>query len=417
MSSYVYLPIFQVVYNSISNTLFLYLYTPFSASSQAAAPNQQFINTLILQISTHLQLLATLAPDKMKQIQLQILMSTLSPQANAPQQAPQGTNNPANLLANLQAALVNQQQLRNANGLPVASNPGLQNLLSVAAASQANGSKMSLVANGSLGGVVAPPGSNSNHAPSLNQGPGPQQAVQQHVRRLSNASQASSVKSLKRKSPVAATQVEPQKFKAAPAAVVVPPPQKKQAAVTVPTASGHTMAEYLAKLRQGHAEALERARREQAEGDGPTSKKQKQDGSVNTVGNTSTGALLPFEHATTISSGSGCTTNGSSSSSIENLPSSDATRNDGNSTSSTGNDGSTSSNTMSEEDETEQEQQASEEQELQDSESASARPISKSSVPRKRFLSRRNLADHNVRMAEEMKHLQDQATPPPNSNP
>ena len=74
----------------------------------------------------------------------------------------------------------------------------------------------------------------------------------------------------------------------------------------------------------------------------------------------------------------GCTTNGSSSSSIENLPSSDATRNDG-STSSTGPIG-TSSNTMSEEDETDQEQQASEEQEqeLQDSESALARPISKS---------------------------------------
>jgi len=387
------------------------------SSQQAAPPNQQFINTLILQISTHLQLLATLAPDKMKQIQLQILMSTLSPQANAPQQAPQGTNNPANLLANLQAAaLVNQQQLRNANGgLPAASNPGLQNLLSVAAASQANGTVPLVANNGSLGGVVAHPGSNTNPAPPLNQGLGPQQAVQQqHVRRLSNASQASSVKSLKRKTPVATVQVEPLRFKAAPAAVVVPPPQKKQAAVTVPTASGHTMAEYLAKLRQGHAEALERARREQAESDGPASKKQKHDGSVNTVGNTSGGALLPFEHATTISSGSGCTTNGSSSSSIENLPSSDATRNDGNSTSSTG----TSSNTMSEEDETEQDQQTSaEEQELQDSESASARPISKSSVPRKRFLSRRNLADHNVRMAEEMKHLQDQATPPPNSNP
>jgi len=351
----------------------------------------------------------------MKQIQLQILMSTLSPQSSAPQQAPQGTNNPVNLLTNLQAAaLVNQQQLQNANGgLPAASNPGLQNLLSVAAASQANGAVPLVANNGSLG-VRAPSGSNTNPAPPLNQGLGPQQAVQQqHVRRLSNASQASSVKSLKRKTPVATAQVEPLKFKAAPAAVVVPPPQKKQAAVTVPTASGHTMAEYLAKLRQGHAEALERARREQAESDGPASKKQKQDGSVNSVGNTSGGALLPFEHATTISSGSGCTTNGSSSSSIENLPSSDATRNDGNSTSSTG----TSSNTMSEEDETEQEQQASDEQELQDSESASARPIIKSSVPRKRFLSRRNLADHNVRMAEEMKHLQDQATPPPNSNP
>ena len=379
----------------------------FISSQQAAVPNQQFINTLILQISTHLQLLATLAPDKMKQIQLQILMSTLSPQVSSSQQAPQGTN----LLANVQAALLNQQQLRNAS----VGNPGLQNLFSVAAASQANGSVVPLVANGSLGGVVAaPPGSNTNPAPPLNQGPGPQQAVQQNVRRLSNASQASSVKSLKRKTPVATAQVvEPQKVKAAPTV-----PQKKQAAVTVPAASGHTMAEYLAKLRQGHAEALERARREQAEGDGPASKKHKQDGSdgMNTAGNTSGGALLPFEHATTISSGSGCTTNGSSSSSIENLPSSDATRNDG-STSSTGNDGSTSSNTMSEEDETEQEQQASEEQELQDSESASARPISKSSVPRKRFLSRRNLADHNVRMAEEMKHLQDQTTTPPNSNP
>ena len=54
------------------------------------------------------------------------------------------------------------------------------------------------------------------------------------------------------------------------------------------------MAEYLAKLCQGHAEALESARHGQVEGDGLASKKQKQDGSVNTVSNTSGGAYFPL---------------------------------------------------------------------------------------------------------------------------
>ena len=137
-----------------------------------------------------------------------------------------------------------------------------------------------LVANGSLG-VVAPPGST---IPILlldlkSRTRTATSSSSARTRRLSNASQASSVKSLKRKSlVVTAQEVERQKFKAAPAsAVVVPPPQKKQAAV-VPTASGHTMTEYLTKLHQGHAEALERARYERVEGDGLASKKQKQDG-------------------------------------------------------------------------------------------------------------------------------------------
>ena len=196
----------------------------------------------------------------------------------------------------------------------------------------------------------------------------------------------------------------------------------------------HNMAEFLNKLRQGHAEAVEQVRREaemlrrgskseesastftkvaprssssltaSSMDQGPVTKKQKQ-GEPGTNGMV---ALLPFEHATTVSSLGG-TTNEGSTSSIENRLASDETRNDGS------NDESTSSNSLSEEEYTEPES-------MQRS-SSSASEQRRSSVPlRKRFrsekkkditnnvygITRRNMADHDFRMnaqlEEELKH-------------
>ncbi len=158
------------------------------------------------------------------------------------------------------------------------------------------------------------------------------------------------------------------------------------------TNAGNNIEEFLNKLRQKHAEAVEQARREQASNHGHVLKKQKKS---NNAGNT--GIVTPLEHATTESSGSGCTTNEGSTSSVENAPASDETRSGG----------STSGNSSSEDDA---------ESGGQASSSSSHR---KPSIPlRKRFrpennggggvgITRRNLADHNYRMAEEMKN-QDQ---------
>ena len=348
---------------------------------QATSANDQLVSALLLQISTHLQVLATLSPETMTQIQLQILMSTLSPQVAAAtlpatQQAATPSplldnNNIANLLANFQQLA---QSVAPVQGLP-------QNLGSLAnmygIASNVNTSQTTATA-----------------APAVSNKPSAQK-VARHHRADSSQGSVKSTTAVKRKRPVA-TQVARKV------------PNKSDANKT----TANTMEDYLNKLRQGHAEALEKIRLEQA-GDsgasyaktnsrssssltnssevdqGSITKKQKQDANSGVV------ALLPFEHATTISSGSGCTTNdsnGSSSSSIENLPASDETRNDG----------STSSNTMSEEDETEQEQQMASSSSL----STSMMQRTGSSVPpRKRFRSEgitmRNLADHNVRMEEE----------------
>jgi hypothetical protein len=189
------------------------------------------------------------------------------------------------------------------------------------------------------------------------------------------------------------------------------------------------MADFLDKLKQRHAEALEQeARREQAEqerrvrkqksvcagGDanstnsntsrllinstslveaGPVTKKVKQEETRISSGIV---ALLPFEHATTVSSGSGCTTaDGSTSSSTENLQASVETRNDGSTSSNA-----TSSYSEEDEDDIEPEQQS---------------VMHRSSVPlRKRFrsennggMTRRNLEDHNFRMAAENMNNQD----------
>ena len=373
---------------------------------QATAANNQLVNALLLQISTHLQVLATLSPETMKQIQLQILMTTLSPQVAAAtlpaaQQAaapspPLDNNNIATLLANF------QQLAQSSAGLPstVAPVQGLpQNLLSLA------NNMYGISAPGVASNVNTSPAT-ASAAPAVSNKPTAQKVVQHH-RAASSQGSVKSTTTVKRKRPVAtqgANKVQP---------ATSATPNKSAANKT----TANTMAEYLNKLRQGHAEALERVRLEQA-GDsgatsrssssltnssevdrGPTTKKQKQDANNGIV------ALLPFEHATTISSGSGCKTNdsnGSSSSSIENLPTSDETRNDG----------STSSNTMSEEDETEQEQQMASSSSL----STSMLQRTGSSVPpRKRFRSEgitmRNLADHNVRMAEEMNTRNNNAAP------
>ena len=373
---------------------------------QATAANNQLVNALLLQISTHLQVLATLSPETMKQIQLQILMTTLSPQVaaatlpaaqqTAAPSPPVDNNNIANLLANF------QQLAQSSAGLPstVAPVQGLpQNLLSLA------NNMYGISAPGAASNVNTSQ-STASAAPAVSNKPTAQKVVQHH-RAASSQGSVKSTTTVKRKRPVAtqgANKVQP----------ATSTTSNKSAANKT---TANTMAEYLNKLRQGHAEALERVRLEQA-GDsgatsrssssltnssevdrGPTTKKQKQDANNGIV------ALLPFEHATTISSGSGCTTNdsnGSSSSSIENLPTSDETRNDG----------STSSNTMSEEDETEQEQQMASSSSL----STSMMQRTGSSVPpRKRFRSEgitmRYLADHNVRMAEEMNTRNNNAAP------
>ena len=154
--------------------------------------------------------------------------------------------------------------------------------------------------------------------------------------------------------------------------------------------TGNNIEEFLNKLRQKHAEAVEQARREQVSDHSHVLKKQKKS---NNAGNS--GIVTPLEHATTESSGSGCTTNEGSTSSVENAPASDETRSGG----------STSGNSSSEEDDAESGGQAS-----------SSSTHRKPSIPlRKRFrpennggggvgITRRNLADHNYRMAEEMKN-------------
>lgn len=180
-----------------------------------------------------------------------------------------------------------------------------------------------------------------------------------------------------------------------PAKRVSDAPGVVQREATSSNTQGSNIDEFLAKLRQRHAEAIEQARREQASANhhGSVSKKQKKNCNA---GNS--GIVTLLEHATTESSGSGCTTNEGSTSSVENVPASDETRNDG----------STSSNSSSEEDDAESGEQPS---------SSLSSSHHKPSIPlRKRFrsdnncgtagggITRRNLADHNYRMAEEMKN-------------
>jgi len=239
------------------------------------------------------------------------------------------------------------------------------------------------------------------------------------------ANQRSAPRRRKRTRPAA------QKSTKFPAHTITPTPSAARPSSEAPPASAaassqHTNMEmFLNKLRQGHAEALEKVQREQVEhqfrnnvrpanegesnmtkttsrapsslatnarpNPGPVTKKQNQDSS-----NTDTmDALRPYGHSTTVSSGSGCTTNDGSSSSSEDLVKCDENRNEGSTSSS-------NSNSLWEEDYViEQEPQHPQEQQQQPTRRSYSVPL------RKRFkaennsggITRRNLADHNFRMA------------------
>jgi len=354
-----------------------------------------------------LQALATLSPSTLTQIQLQILAATMSATtapapavpSPPPQQAPMSWAgaDAAAILAQFQlAATACQVQPVHPTGtLPAVNSAGLQHLLPVAQATTAPlFNQFGINAFEGAPATIAPlDDSTSIPAPSI---------TQVQVVRPDQVSQGQDRNSCS----VRELNIVPQ------ADTLPVAPRPRQAA-----AAGNKMADFLDKLKQRHAEALEQeARREQAEQDrsvrkqksvcaggdanssnsntsstslveaGPVTKKVKQEETRISSGIV---ALLPFEHATTVSSGSGCTTaDGSTSSSTENLQASDETRNDGSTSSNT-----TSSYSEEDEDDIEPEQQS---------------VMHRSSVPlRKRFrsennggITRRNLEDHNFRMAK-----------------
>jgi hypothetical protein len=366
-----------------------------------------------------LHALATLSPSTLKQIQLQILAATMSATtapapavpSPPPQQAPMSWAgaDAAAILAQFQlAATACQIQPVHPTGtLPAVSSAGLQHLLPVAQATTAPlFNQFGINAfEGAPATIVPLANSTSIPAPST---------TQVQVVRSDQVSQGQDRNS----SSVRELNIVPQ------TGTLPVAPRPRQAAT-----AGNNMADFLDKLKQRHAEALEQeARREQAEqerrvrkqksvcagGDanstnsntsrllinstslveaGPVTKKVKQEETRISSGIV---ALLPFEHATTVSSGSGCTTaDGSTSSSTENLQASVETRNDGSTSSNA-----TSSYSEEDEDDIEPEQQS---------------VMHRSSVPlRKRFrsennggMTRRNLEDHNFRMAAENMNNQD----------
>jgi hypothetical protein len=351
-----------------------------------------------------LQALATLSPSALKQVQLQILAATMSAAAipapavpsTPPQQAPipwVGADAAA-LLAQVQlAATARQVQPVHPTGtLPAVNAVAPNHLL-----------PLTHVPTGPL---LNQYGMNALRTASTTSIPAPQNA-HVHVVQSNQGSHGQE----RNGSSIGKSNVPPQ-FGTLPTAQ-----RPRQSATT-----GNNMAEYLEKLKQRHAEALElEARREQAERGGrvckqtivcaggetnmtdsnaprslirgsssvigAVTKKMKQEG---TQISSDIVALLPFEHATTVSSGSGCTTvDGSTSSSTENPQASDETRNDG----------STSSNTTS----------SYSEEDEDDIDPGQESVKHRSSVPlRKRFrsennggITRRNLEDHNFRMAAE----------------
>ena len=337
-----------------------------------------------------LQALATLSPSTLKQIQLQILAATMSAAtapapavpSTPPQQAPMSWTgaDAAAILAQFQfaATACQVQPLHPTGTLPAVNSAGLQHLLPVAQPTAAPLFNQF--------GINASGGVSTNNVPLANStSPAPSTTLVQVVR-SDQASQGQDRIS----SSVGESNIVPQ---AGTLPVALRP---RQAAI-----AGNNMADFLDKLKQRHAEAIEQeARREQAERGrrrskqveaGTVTKKVKQEETRISSGIV---ALLPFEHATTVSSGSGCTTvDGSTSSSTENLQASDETRNDGSTSSNT-----TSSYSEEDEDDIEPEQQS---------------VMHRSSVPlRKRFrsennggITRRNLEDHNFRMAaEDFKH-------------
>jgi len=351
-----------------------------------SASNKQLVQTLLLQITSQLQALAALSPSTMKQIQLQILAATTTtatptvPQNPPPPQqahlawaAPAtATPDTVSLFSSFQLAAARQVQsgLAATGGLP--SSAGLQN--AALSFGQVTGPVQQNF-------IVSTNSSTPASSVSSIQAPPHSKLIGVHVQQQQQASQGQL----------------PVKRVSDTASVLQREASTLSSSSSSPNTTGNNMEEFLIKLRQRHAEAVEQARREQAAD--RASKKQKTNNGAGSSTNSGIVTLLPFEHATTESSGSGCTTNEGSTSSVENVPASDETRNDG----------STSSNSSSEEDDAESGGQAS-----------SSSSHHKPSIPlRKRFrsennggvgggngggITRRNLADHNYRMAEEMKN-------------
>jgi hypothetical protein len=389
--------------------------------------NEQLVQTLLLQITMQLQALATLSPSSLKQVQLQILAATVSAAAiPAPavppphrQQAPMSWSgaDAAAILAQVHlAATAHQiQPVVPTGALPAVNAVALQHLLPVMQSPPTGGPLLNHYGMNHLGitGNVPLTGSNPILAPPISQAQVIQSDQASHGREREGNSVVRSNAAHQFGSTVPNNE---------------PRPQRQSAK------AGNSMADFLDKLKQRHSEALEQeARRERAERGGSgnckrttactaggeetnstnsssseslvrrassvavgaVAKKVKQeDGRVG--GDGGIVALLPFEHATTVSSGSGCTTvDGSTSSSTENPQASDETRNDGSASSNT-----TSSYSEEDEDDIEPGQESLKH---------------RSSVPlRKRFrsennggITRRNLEDHNFRMAAENMKNQD----------
>ena len=232
--------------------------------------------------------------------------------------------------------------------------------------------------------------------------------------------------------------------------IAIAPPMKQEVPTPPITQDrGNNMVDFLAKLKAEHAKALEQARREQTDYHQDDVRSGRDSNTSNKEEGWSASprpitkkqklvALLPFEHATTVSSGSGTTVNGTSTTDGSTSSSNEHPRTTCNDEE-TRNDGSTSSNTTmsySEEDSNEDdniEQLLS--KQLQQKQSSV--PQCGSLPHRKRFrcsggssstesdnmhhhvnggvtggrggggITRRNLEDHNVRMAAEDKKNQD----------
>jgi len=365
-----------------------------AAQSPAAVNNDQLVQSLLLQITSQLQALNSPSPTTMRQIQVQILAATMAAPTmaatNAAVAAAPQASNPGIAAARQQFPNISAP-IPAVAAAPQASIPGIsvagqqlpietQALTQAILQATAGLQNMLPVAQATLPGLTPQGGNTNNALASLNKAsnktssPKPP-APQTHQRPLQKRKR----KSLAQKGKIP---------------IAKPLAPKPNASVS----TGNNIAQFLNRLRQGHAQAVQQTQTGQvqfnrrgssdlaSEGEstftkltsrssssatnstsveqGPAIKKQKRDSSDATTS-------------------SGCTTNEGSTSSIENLLASDETRNDG-----------STSSSMSEED-------ADPEQ-----------SVRRSSVPlRKRYrsetdcgITRRNLADHNVRMAEEMKN-------------
>lgn len=320
-------------------------------SVSLSTSNKQIVQTLLLQITSQLQALAAISPATMKQIQFQILAATLPPTSsqaipsNLPQQAPSTWDAPATDTASLLSSfqLPTHRQVQSVLSTAVPASAGIHNAI------------------------------------PFGQAPAPLYQCCRKTSSTVSTKSSTSSSSISAQPPISNLIQHVQTDRGSlPGKRMSDPPTAQSDTLNT---GNNSMEDFLKKLRQRHAEAIEQARREQAAERGQIAKKQKKNS-----GNSGIVISLPFEQATTESSGSGCTTNEGSTSSMENVIASDETRNDG----------STSSNSSSEEDDTESGQIISR----------------KPSIPlRKRFrseknggITRRNLADHDHRMAEEMKN-------------